>query len=126
MTTVLATVAMLLCITAFELFAGTHREGYCWVFLIGTVVCVATLTIASLVAIGPRRRSAFLGLGAAAGGAWWIVMSFSPGGDRIIARATAPDGTEMCILQSFTGEWAAISRKLLLSSSGTAVGLVLL
>jgi hypothetical protein len=106
MTTVLTMVAMLLCITACELFAGTRREGYCWVLLIGTVVCVATLTIASLVALGRRRRRAFLGLGAATGGAWWIVMSFSPGGDRIIARTTAPDGIEMCILQSFTGEWA--------------------
>jgi hypothetical protein len=105
MTTILTTVSMLLCITAFELFVGTNREGYCWALLIGTVVCVVTLAIVSLVTIGRRLRAALLGLGAAAIGASWVVMAFSPGGDRIIARPTAPDGTEMCILQSFTGDW---------------------
>lgn len=105
MTTVLTMVSMLLCITAFELFAGTRREGYCWVFLFGTAACVVTLLAVSFVIIGRRWRTALLGLGAAGMGALWIVMSFSPGGDRIIARATTPDGTEMCMLQRFSGEW---------------------
>src|SRR5215204_367868 len=74
--------------------------------LMGAAMCVVTLVIVSILNMSRGWRRALAVLAAAAIGASWVVMSFAPGGDRIIARASAADGTEMCIIQRFTGEWA--------------------
>ncbi|MEJ0088629.1 MAG: hypothetical protein WDM80_02600 [Limisphaerales bacterium] len=34
---------------------------------------------------------------------FFIVRGFLPGGDGIIARINAPDGTEMCVIQTYNG-----------------------
>jgi len=100
MAIVLIVGSMLLCMAGFELFDG------CWLFLPGAVICIVGLSVISLVMIRHRWRMAMLGLSAAAVGAFWIVMAFAPGGDRIIGRTKAPDGTEMCMVQKFSGHWA--------------------
>jgi hypothetical protein len=106
MATVLLIFAMVLCITGFELSSGTRNEGVCWVLLMGAVLCIVALVVVSLVIINRRWRTALVCLAAAATGGSWVIMSFAPGGGRIIARASAPDGTDVCIIQQFTGDWA--------------------
>jgi hypothetical protein len=102
MATVLLILAMVLCISGFELFAGTRNDRFCWVLLVGAVLCVVALVIVSLGIISRRWRTALVCFTAATAGASWVIMSFAPGGDRIIARARAADGTDVCIVQRFT------------------------
>jgi hypothetical protein len=105
MAIVLLIFAMVLCISGFELFSGTRNDGLCWVLLIGAVLCVVTLVVVSFAIISRRWRTALVCVAASAAGASWVIMSFAPGGDRIIARARAADGTDMCMIQKFTGDW---------------------
>lgn len=108
MTTKLITVgviALVLSVGGVELLAGTRMEAACPVFLLAVMACIVALIPLSLAAVVRRRRAGFAGFSAAVFGCVWFILSFGPGGDRVISRTTTSDGTDMCVIQQFTGHW---------------------
>jgi hypothetical protein len=87
-----------------EYYAGT-QTGHIWLVLL-LLVCAAVISIGLLSLRYLRRKQpiGFVALGVTLLGGCWLVLSFAPGGSRIIARTTAPDGTDMCLIQSWDGE----------------------
>ena len=91
-------------LAGFEIFFGSVQE---WVsgralqmMLLGVLIAV----FSSVILLVRRDGHGFVGLGAAAAAITWVVVFFvsPPGG--IVARATAPDGTEMYVIETPGGE----------------------
>jgi hypothetical protein len=100
----LVSAAALMSIGAFEYFAGTELDWICFLFLLFALVTTLSSGLLSIRSFGRSKCVALVGLAVSAFAACWLVFLFSPGGNRIIARATAPDGTEMCLVQVYEGE----------------------
>lgn len=88
-----------------ELFDDTQFDvSALWLLLVlGAGLIVLCISIAS---IERNPRKAGIGITAAIVALAWLVLSLAPGGDRIISRIQATDGTEMCMLQQANGYWA--------------------
>jgi len=97
-------VTILVGLVGLEVFAGTRLEiltNYSFrLFLVGILVAV----ISSVVLLIRRQRAGIVVLGAAAVAILGIIVFFTAGGRDIVARLTAPDGTEMCVIETPGGE----------------------
>ena len=96
--------AVILFMGAFEYDAGTGMEAGCWMFLLSALAAIICTGVLSLHCLRRKRRIGVLGLAVTVFGGCWLVLSFAPGGNRVIARTLAPDGTEMCLIQRWEGE----------------------
>jgi transglutaminase-like putative cysteine protease len=86
--------ALVFYIALFEFLAGTRWTGFTRLILFGLVILILLLQ---------RKRMGWFGWGAAAFTCIWLVLSFGPGGSGIISQVVAPDGTEMCLVQGYSG-----------------------
>jgi hypothetical protein len=88
-----------------ELFSGTKFDVSAAWFLVIAIAAFG-LSFVSIVALAQKRRIGLVGLAASAIAMSWSVLSFGPGGDRIISQINAADGTEMCLLHQHNANWA--------------------
>src|SRR5687767_7927041 len=96
--------ATILGLIGIEIFAGSAseaRSGQFWQLAMLGVVGTGLSSVALLVM---RDRRGLLGLSPIALLMIWLVTSFTAGGHGIIARTTAADGTEMCVIETPGGE----------------------
>jgi hypothetical protein len=88
----------------FEIFFGSSQERVSGLSLQLALLGILVAGISSLVLLVKRDRRGLLGLSAAAGGVLWLLLFFEFGPHGIVARITAPDGTEMCVIETPGGE----------------------
>lgn len=87
-----------------EVFWGTQHETLSEnLFLVG-LAGILTAGIASLVVVRRRKCVGIVGIAAATIAIVWVVISLTGGSHGIVARLTAPDGTEMCVIETPGGE----------------------
>jgi hypothetical protein len=104
-TVVYSGVALILVgLTGLEVFAGSARESLSMMF--GSIMLSAGVVTAffSLTLSSERCRIGFVGIGLPLFAVAWLVVSFTVGGRGIVALAVAPDGTEMCVIETPGGE----------------------
>jgi hypothetical protein len=91
-------------LAGFEIFFGSAQEWVSGRALQITLLGVLIAGFSSMILLVRRDGHGFVGLGAAAVAIAWVAVFFvsAPGG--IVARATAPDGTEMCVIETPGGE----------------------
>lgn len=98
-------VAMLLVgLVGFEFFAGTRHEMLSVNSLLLALVGILPALISSFVLLLRRQRAGIIGLGAVAVTILAFIVLFTAGGRDIVASLTAPDGTEMCVIETPDGE----------------------
>jgi len=100
---------LLLSILLFEFTSGTPLDNS-WVtnlgLLFAILISICVLFIAPLF-IGFRNwRLTLLGFFVALAGGWWLVGSFGQGGDRVIGSIKMNDGREICLLHTYSGDFA--------------------
>lgn len=97
-------VMILVGLVGLEVLAGTRLEiltNYSFLLiLVGILVAV----ISFVVLLIRRERAGIVVFGAAAVAILGIIVFFTAGGRDIVARLTAPDGTEMCVIETPGGE----------------------
>lgn len=95
---------LLIGLVGFEFFSGTRHAMLSVYFLPLALVGILTALISSLVLLIRRQRAGIVGLGAVAGAILGIIVFFTAGDWGIVASLTAPDGTEMCVIETPGGE----------------------
>ena len=86
--------ALLFYVVLFEFLAETQWTGFPRLILFGFTILILLLQ---------KKRIGWFGWVAAAFAVIWLVLSFGPGGSGIISQVVAPDGTEMCLVQGYSG-----------------------
>jgi hypothetical protein len=99
-----AAAVIVLGLVGFEVFFGSAQEWVSGRALQITLLGLLVAGVSSVILLARRDRHGFVGLAAAAFAIAWLVVFFIgvPGG--IVARATAADGTEMCVIETPGGE----------------------
>lgn len=98
------TVLVLVGLVGFEVFVGTRQEVLSGRFLELMFAGLLGVGISSCVLLFRRARAGLVGLGVWAVALLWLILFFTAGGRGIVASVTAPDGTEMCVIQTPDGE----------------------
>ena len=87
-----------------EIFFGSMQESLSGrsfqLMLLGILIAAAS----SLILLVRRDRTCLVGFAAVIFAVLWHVVFFTAGGRGVVARATAPDGTEMCVIETPGGE----------------------
>ncbi len=97
-------ILVLVGLVGFEAFFGTRQEMLSVRSIELMFVGVLVVGISSCVLLIRRQRVGLVGLGVAAVAILWILVFFSAGSRGIVASITAPDGTEMCVIETPGGE----------------------
>lgn len=100
---IIVSTALLVCAVTFELSLGTAAERWMFVPFYGVLAGTPLLFVLSTAAVVGKRRSSFFGLSISGIVFLWVGFSIAFGNNRIIARVTARDGTEMCLVQRYDG-----------------------
>jgi transglutaminase-like putative cysteine protease len=87
--------ALVFYVLLFEFLAGTRWAGFPRLILVGFVAVILLLQ---------RKRMGWFGWGAVAVSGIWLILACGPGGNGVLSRAVAPDGSEMCLVQGYSGK----------------------
>jgi len=98
-------VALVLYVLLFEFVAGTRWAGFPRILLYVFPVAIVVVGFAAAISLLRRKRIGWIGLVATALSGVWFVLSCGPGGSGVISQVVASDGTEMCLVQGYSGEW---------------------
>lgn len=94
---------LVLYVLLFEFSAGTRWAAFPRILLYVFPLAIVVVGLATVRSLLRRERGAWFGLGAVAfSGVWWV-LSCGPGGSGVISQAVASDGTEMCLVQGYSG-----------------------
>jgi hypothetical protein len=96
--------ALLFYVLLFEFLAGTRWTGFPRILLYIFPVAVVLVGLAAARSLLRRERSRWFSVGTVAFSAVWLVLSCGPGGSGVISQVAAPDGTEMCLVQGYSGK----------------------
>jgi hypothetical protein len=88
----------------FEIFFGSSKEWISERSLQLVLLGILVAGISSLILLIKRDWCGLLGLSAAAVAILWLPFFFTFGPHGIVSRITAPDGTQMCVIETPGGE----------------------
>jgi|GEM_PF-2070693 len=96
---------LVLYVLLFEFSAGTRWAGFPRILLYVFPLAIVVVGFAAVRSLLRRERGGWFGLGVVALSSVWLVLSCGPGGSGVISEAVALDGTQMCLVQGYSGKW---------------------